>query len=1067
MLEEVKDRKDNYMFQMQEEPPRNDPIACNLDFLIEEETQKEDPSKGKPSSKHFIKSRALLGEIKLNSRENIGNNEINHQAPIKVQKPIGKQKHKLSENEFNEKINAAEIETTDLQQGGNDLTSHLQSIVAKTKADMPMEKKEKNTVQEDSKEISKKDKNKRKRDKKANYQKTLDSNHHISTIQINASDMEPGELDLTHPYAEESHDFKTPKPQQTVAKEVNSQANGNQSSVEISSLAGLDKMVLKNKSDFKTKSSNNSMDNSLSSLSQMFGVNQDSSVQNNVQDTPNSRENSAHPRSSEKWNRNKRKKKSHQNHMETPQRDSSAFQIEDGYEPSEPMKKLLDMPLNVLQNLESKAERTNERLNNFAPRSQNYSYSANSSNTHHHLHNHQPKTSTMLNLTIPYSERCYSDRLQLEEQYLEDKLTPISKTFQDSMLTATELQNSIQRSLLNFENSLKEAKLNFLRLQSATDLKLFPTRTEPKLFQTTEKKDNLNVTPERVLRLFQTPSTNSPTATGTDSKDVHLLYSDSTKSSNSVRHLDQEASQDIKLYETLQSVFELNTFEPGQIQAIKTILKKQSCLYRCVRPIAKSVVYKLSAILTKGFVVYVSSSINYMTEQIQSLPSTLLGACYNNLISHEKSKQIQELVKIGEVKILFITIERIINDQKFQIPTPDFVIFDEPHLCYEISSNYKLTHKNFDAILKKRFKSSPILAIVPQITTEEAFGVCQKFGISTENVYPLDVAHYSRPHITISRDEEPAKAIVALLNNVKFTERYPVIIYVEGKKTAEELSENLLQNGIASQIYLSSKPEIQKLQIIGNFTKQNPPFLIVPSGTDIGIDRSLVKRTIHYNLPKSAEILAQEVLSLNEDAHCHVFLSDDDYYKARVNIFSDSVDKSQINKFVEKILETRNKNQDERNSNETNALTGNKRRRDGTEVNSNTDSTLQRIMGTDANPFLSKGLQQPQNPDPIKNLPQGVYSTKVSEMIRHLNLRKDQMMIIFESLEATGDWLKFLGINPLVCSIQINPNKSVNFDHNLIIQHLAKKPKRSRIQIPELSNELNLSIGETLRNLRM
>ena len=742
-----------------------------------------------------------------------------------------------------------------------------------------------------------------------------------------------------------------------------------------------------------------------------------------------------------------------------------------GYQPSEEVKKLLDAPLNSSQDYPGHyvlrpLRNDSENIANSSLRKKKQRTS--SSKKEEKRRARRLQRSFLLDRSIPYSERCYSDRLELEKQYLTKALTPISKTFKESMIAASELQTLIQNSLQSFQNALQEARCEFLRLQPSL---------ENVLPQASKSMNYAKISPFLKLSLSsQLCEANTPKAISHLLENGSYLIESSDESVlNSLSHRpDVITNEDVIYYEKLGELGE-EDFYPGQLEAIKAILNGQSCLFRVTKPLEKSTVYKLPALLSKGLVVYVSSSINYMTDQVQKLPPSVIGACYNNLVSQEKVKQMQEFVKNGEIKVLFITIERLINDQKFQLPNVAFVVFDEPHCCYDFSTNQKLSHKNFHLVLKKRFKSSPLLAIAPQITTEEALGICNQFEIDNKYIFPSNIVHRSRPSLTISCDPEPSQALIQLLKSNSFTKGSAVVLYVEGRKIGEELSEILSQEKISHQLFLASKSELQKLQTVNSFLQQKFDVLIIPSGVEAGLDRSLLKRTIHYNLPKSAEILAQEILCLREDAHCHVFLNANDYYKAKVSIFADTIDSGQVVQFIDIILETLTaRSECLKKDTDDKQLSGAKRRRDGSPVNSNALSSDCQVIGPDSNksPKVSSNQRSDEigmkreNPSRL-----GAYSLKVSDVMRKLNLRKDHMLLLFEMFETTGNWLKFLGVNPLICSIQLfQENFQRNENDKMLMERLlikARKPKSHiRVQIPELAAELNSTPAETLKTLR-
>jgi superfamily II DNA helicase RecQ len=127
--------------------------------------------------------------------------------------------------------------------------------------------------------------------------------------------------------------------------------------------------------------------------------------------------------------------------------------------------------------------------------------------------------------------------------------------------------------------------------------------------------------------------------------------------------------------------------------------------------------------------------------------------------------------------------------------------------------------------------------------------------------------------LTISCDDEKQKALINFLKRGKFQSQ-AIILYTDTKKSVEEITLALLQNGFKSYGYHNGKSDSQKFEILNQFLK-SPGIIVTTSGYELGVEK-VAKGVIHYAIPKSVETYVQELRGWS-----HMFLSDEDYWRVR------------------------------------------------------------------------------------------------------------------------------------------------------------------------------------------
>lgn len=152
----------------------------------------------------------------------------------------------------------------------------------------------------------------------------------------------------------------------------------------------------------------------------------------------------------------------------------------------------------------------------------------------------------------------------------------------------------------------------------------------------------------------------------------------------------------------------------------------------------------------------------------------------------------------------------------------------------------------------------------------------------------------------------------------------PMLVYCNFVTVTEVVTTSLKHCGINATQYNSNLTDIERMNVLQTFLrtdveKQEKPddlglyakidALVTTVALAMGIDHRSIKSVIHYNMPNSLETYVQEVgrAGRNGDrAHCHLFLTDDDYYFQRARAFTDYfLDREVISSVIKLVLGTR------------------------------------------------------------------------------------------------------------------------------------------------------------------
>src|SRR3954462_5566396 len=114
--------------------------------------------------------------------------------------------------------------------------------------------------------------------------------------------------------------------------------------------------------------------------------------------------------------------------------------------------------------------------------------------------------------------------------------------------------------------------------------------------------------------------------------------------------------------ESLQNLFGLDEFRPGQREVIEDVLAGKDVL--CVMPTGagKSLCYQLPAVEQKGLTIVVSPLISLMEDQVQQLRDEgIAAAVLNSTLTPALRKQVMAEIEAGFEGLLYVAPERFIS----------------------------------------------------------------------------------------------------------------------------------------------------------------------------------------------------------------------------------------------------------------------------------------------------------------------------------------------------------------------------------------------------------------------
>ncbi|MFH6967304.1 DNA helicase RecQ [Flavobacterium sp. FlaQc-28] len=310
------------------------------------------------------------------------------------------------------------------------------------------------------------------------------------------------------------------------------------------------------------------------------------------------------------------------------------------------------------------------------------------------------------------------------------------------------------------------------------------------------------------------------------------------------------------LHAKLKENFGFEKFRPNQETIITTILSGQDTLAIMPTGGGKSICFQLPALVLPGITIVISPLIALMKDQVDSLKTNGISACYiNSSQSSEEQQFYIDNLRSNTFKLVYIAPESLSYlDSVFNELTISLIAIDEAHCISSWGHDFRPAYTNL-GYLKSRFPSTPVLALTATADKATRTDITKQLNLKNPKTF---VASFDRKNLSL----EVRPALDRVKQIIDFVERKPNesgIIYCLSRKTTEELAEKLQKNGITAKAYHAGLDNKLRAKTQDEFINDDCSVVCATIAFGMGIDKSNVRWVIHYNLPKNIEGYYQEI----------------------------------------------------------------------------------------------------------------------------------------------------------------------------------------------------------------
>lgn len=349
-----------------------------------------------------------------------------------------------------------------------------------------------------------------------------------------------------------------------------------------------------------------------------------------------------------------------------------------------------------------------------------------------------------------------------------------------------------------------------------------------------------------------------------------------------MKYSDQDINNALKKY------FGFETFKGDQKAIVKSVLEGKNTFVIMPTGGGKSLCYQLPAMMMEGTAIIISPLIALMKNQVDSIrgysQEDNIASFLNSSLNKTQMTGVKSEIVSGKTKMLFIAPETLTKDENiefFQKSNISFVAVDEAHCISEWGHDFRPEYRRIQSMISSIGEDIPVIALTATATPKVQTDIVKSLEMQNPEIF---VSSFNRDNLFYEIRPKVSKdhTIKSIIQFIKTSKGKSGIIYVQARKSTEEIAKILNVNGIKAAAYHAGLDPKTRSYVQDAFLMEEIEVIVATIAFGMGIDKPDVRFVIHYDIPKSIENYYQETGRGGRDGirgHCLAFFSYKDIVK--------------------------------------------------------------------------------------------------------------------------------------------------------------------------------------------